>query len=88
MPHIASLNQIDIDAACSVFPNPTKNKLSMQSIYKVKDIQIIDISGKEVLHKKINSFMSEINVEVLSPGTYILKLNTDKGIATKQVVIE
>jgi len=62
--------------------------MSIQSTYKVKDIQIVDISGKEVMQKQINNYMADIDIKTLSSGNYIVKINTDKGTAVKQVVIE
>jgi len=62
--------------------------MSIQSTYKVKDIQIVDISGKEVMQKQINNYMADIDIKTLSSGSYVIKINTDKGTAVKQVVIE
>jgi hypothetical protein len=82
------VNEIDIDNTCNVFPNPAKDKLKVISQFKVNDIDIYNISGIKVKTIAINSYEKYIDISYLSAGTYIVKLHTPRGIATKKILVE
>lgn len=82
------VNEIDIDNTCNVFPNPAKNKLKVISQFKVKDIEIYSISGIKVKTIEINSYEKFVDISDLIAGTYIVKLHTPRGIATKKILVE
>jgi uncharacterized repeat protein (TIGR03803 family) len=68
----------------SVFPNPAKNILTIQTPenHPIDKITITDISGKKVLEQNGNS--NSINVEKLQQGTYLLQTNSEgKNSVTK-----
>ncbi len=57
----------------SVYPNPAKEILTLNSKKSVSAIRITDFSGKIVLSRKQTS--PQINITNLSPGIYILKVD-------------
>src|SRR5690606_20473641 len=57
----------------SVYPNPTRDKLYIQSEYKVNDIKIYDMTGRFI--KKIKN-TSEVDMTTLNQGIYLLKIST------------
>lgn len=82
------ISEIDIDNTCNVFPNPAKDKLKVISQFKVKDIEIYNISGIKIKTIAINSYEKYIDISDLRSGTYIVKLYTPRGIATKKILVE
>jgi hypothetical protein len=82
------VNDIDIDNTCNVFPNPAKDRLKVISQFKVKDIEIYNISGIKVKTIAINSYEKFVDISDLIAGTYIVKLYTPRGIATKKILVE
>ena len=64
---IDDLNQLDI----SIYPNPVIDKLFIQGLSNPTKISVYDILGKLVLSKTTSS---EINVDNLQSGIYILKI--------------
>jgi hypothetical protein len=73
---------------CYVFPNPAKDIFKVMSHYTIKDIQVFDMMGKKVLEKEVNYFETEIIVDNLASGTYIVKINTAKGKTEKKLVVQ
>ena len=75
------------EAGASLYPNPVIDKLYLKTEDIVKHISIFDIFGKIVI-----SFEANINgeimipVEKLSSGTYILRLETYKGMHTQKFI--
>ncbi len=79
------------EASISLSPNPVRDILSISVPTNtiVNSYQIFDINGKMVnTFNSTTSSISEINVSELSVGNYILKLNSDKGTASKKFIKE
>ena len=82
------VNDIDIDNTCNIIPNPAKDRLKVISQFKVKDIDIYNISGVKIKTIEINSYEKFVDISDLKAGTYIVKLHTPRGIATKKILVE
>ena len=70
----------------SVVPNPTSGKLYINSANKIKDIEIVDITGKSMMSEKINSFSKNIDISSLQSGLYFIRINTGSGIEVMKIV--
>ena len=71
----------------NLYPNPAKHSFKVSSLSNT--ISIYDITGKLV--KEFNgSFNKNTNFSIveLNPALYFVKIVTDKGIATKKLVVE
>ncbi|ARV14853.1 T9SS type A sorting domain-containing protein [Polaribacter sp. SA4-12] len=69
----------------SIYPNPVKDILIIQSKNEVKSVSIIDLSGKIIL--QVESFKdSQINLKSIKSGIYILTLETTKGFVHQKIV--
>ncbi len=77
----------NINNEISVFPNPAKNKIYINSEINIDDIAIICISGKEAYRRKINNKSAKINISGITPGIYILKVFTQNEIIFKKITI-
>lgn len=68
----------------SLFPNPVKNELNINSKEKINSIEIYNVLGKKVLTSK--NVSKNIDISSLSKSVYLVKVFTDKGISTKKLV--
>ena len=68
-----NIGEFGISEQISIFPNPTKDKLYIQSSAKIENIQIYDVYGRML--KDIQNSQS-VNISDLSQGFYFLKLKT------------
>jgi hypothetical protein len=78
----------EVTQQISVYPNPCLNTLAFSSAFgRASQLSVIDLAGKEVL--SINSsagFNSPVDVSILKPGIYFLRINVDEqGFTTKFV---
>ncbi|MCG8451742.1 MAG: T9SS type A sorting domain-containing protein, partial [Spirochaetales bacterium] len=57
-----------------IYPNPAKDNISIKAPFKIERIELLNVSGREVL--KQNVLDSYINLEVsnLTPGLYFIKV--------------
>jgi beta-glucanase (GH16 family) len=72
----------------NIFPNPAYDVLKIQlDNPEHYTVRIIDVSGKTVIHKK-NNASSEIDIQSLPAGTYILYASNDKIMISKKFIIK
>lgn len=69
-----------------IYPNPTKNILYLKSPSKIINAQLIDISGRNIMTINVNANEGQINLEKLSSGMYILRMQTKDDIQTFKVI--
>ena len=87
---ISSIEETAAEAGLSVYPNPTSNTLYLSNTGKnfVKQIQILDATGKEVKDLAIQGNTTvEIDVNTLRNGIYILRINAENAIYHTRFVI-
>jgi len=81
-----SINQVEKDIF-TIYPNPTKNCVSITGTGKVNNYRIVDLSGKIVQsNESFND--TKIDFSNLDNGMYLLMLQTDKGTTTKRIIKE
>ncbi len=85
---LSLVDAIDINSTCNVLPNPARDNIKVISQFKVKDIEIYDIRGVKLKTISINAYEKYIDISDLISGTYIVKLYTPRGIATKKLLVE
>lgn len=80
-----SIHESNIDNLISIYPTPVVNqlKLDLGELKLINGI-ILDLAGKQVIHFTNKT----VNVEELPAGMYLVKVNTNKGSAVKQIIKE
>ena len=84
----SGLTDIDVSHLVSVLPNPADDVLKIQSSFKVKEMEIYNALGQVVLRKEGSQNIETIDVSNLQSGTYIVRIKTQRGFATKRVIIK
>jgi len=88
----AAISDSDQDKAPFIlYPNPTADvlRINMKGINETILLTIFDVSGNTRMTQRLHvgdPGTSLINVQPLTAGTYLLQLNTSKGVITKQFV--
>lgn len=73
----------------NVYPNPTTGIVNLVSGKNIDNVNVYDVSGRLVKTvNKISSDKSVLDLSSLASGTYILKIQTDKKVVTKKVIIK
>ena len=87
--HGVGLNEMrDISQFTHVFPNPAREEVNINCGYKIKTLQVFDEQGKRLFEKEVNAYNYQINLENYPTGTYLIKVLTNSGQATKKVIKE
>lgn len=70
-----------------VYPNPAQDKIYFSQVQKpIQHIEIFDLNGRSVITEKHN--FKEVNVESLSQGIYLLKVNFEDTTSTTKKLIK
>ncbi len=86
---ILSSNEFEFDGnTTEIFPNPAHNELFIKSNFKIETVSIFDITGRLVFSKQPekNNERIEINIESLSKGSYILKLESSGKTMARKII--
>ena len=79
------------NSAIKMYPNPVGDQLKIQNAeFKIEEVKIYDIMGKEILISAISNQQSEINMDVskLKSAIYFVEVNAGKKIFRKKFLKE
>lgn len=67
----------------TLYPNPTVNELHLKTTNIPKSLTIIDLTGKQ---HTISSYSDNIDVSILTPGTYFIQLIYPDHIVSRKFI--
>ncbi|MCX7551007.1 T9SS type A sorting domain-containing protein [Xanthomarina sp. F2636L] len=74
--------------AFSMYPNPASNNVVVSSNYEKATIEVYDMTGKQVLNRKLSFGNNSMNVSALSSGVYLARFVSNNKIDTKKLIIK
>ncbi|MFT5723590.1 MAG: hypothetical protein ACI9JN_000704 [Bacteroidia bacterium] len=83
LPLIGSVSdKIPVDL--TLYPNPTKDFINVATTGNIKAVQVYDLLGNLQSFTRVNE--TQIDVSSLAKGLYIIRLETNQGIISKQFI--
>jgi len=76
------------EANISIYPNPVKNSLNIDSKEMIENIQIFNYLGSLVFEQKCNNSSVKLNTSDFIKGMYLVRINSINGTSTKRLVIQ
>lgn len=75
-------------SSINIYPNPAKDIVyfDLPETIQINKAEIIDYTGKVVQTEE--NITQNISVKSLAPGTYILRLSTNKGIHQHKIIVQ
>ncbi|MCQ2325949.1 MAG: T9SS type A sorting domain-containing protein [Bacteroidales bacterium] len=87
-PHqVSSLEEIS-DESFSIFPNPAKEEITIESSYDIERIEISNTLGVTQKSLKVKGNKIVVPISDLEKGTYLVSIRTSEGNHTKKIVKE
>ena len=72
----------------TVYPNPSSGRFELSSSVLVKDIEVLDITGRVIYTRVINADNASFDISSESKGVYLLRLiSVDNDIMVKKIVV-
>ncbi len=76
------VNQEKLNFKINVYPNPVSSFLNVYSDNKILKLSLYDLTGRLL----ISEFNSKLSLSEMSPGSYILMIQTDKGTFMRKII--
>lgn len=87
--NITNLTNVSLNSMSeniSLFPNPSNGNMFITSAEN-STIEIVDILGKVVYSKMINTNNEQLDLSNLANGSYMARISNDKNVVTKNIVL-
>jgi len=68
----------------SMYPNPVKNELKINTLEAIDKVEVFDLLGKSVL--SVNNVTESIDVSSLTSALYVVRLTSKNGVSTKKFI--
>jgi len=75
-------------SSAKLFPNPAKNKLTIQSENHIQQVVIYSVLGEQMIQTKANSNALNIDLSELASGQYIVEIQNETGVQHQILVKE
>lgn len=73
----------------TVYPNPVQEEIRIESQKIIKKVMLFDLLGRPMLiNSRLDSTEIQLPVIDLPPGLYLLQVQTDGGIISREILIE
>ncbi len=85
--NITSLAVSNVNKAqVKIYPNPVVDVLNIEADSKVSAVQVFDLTGKVVSSHALNAVKNQVNLSKLTPGVYVVNIQTEKGMQSVKIV--
>ncbi len=78
-----SVEDMTFDEDMTVYPNPTSDVVNIQTGLAIQQVEVYNLQGQRVVAETGN--VSNISLNGLANGMYIMKVTTEKGVKTYKI---
>lgn len=87
-PLYTGLEENQIQNNISLYPNPTKERVYINTSIPIKQMTICNLLGQEIQKYNNLETTSSINISGLNEGVYFVKIYTEKVALSKKIVVK
>ncbi|MEE1019800.1 MAG: T9SS type A sorting domain-containing protein [Bacteroidales bacterium] len=87
-PLYTGLENNEFENELSVYPNPAKERLYINTSLPIKELTICNLLGQEIQKYNMTEKTSSIDISGLKEGVYFVKLYTDKAVFSQKIIVE
>ncbi len=69
-----------------VYPNPFADKITIASAKRMDKVTVLDITGKVIYQERVDGFNTNIQLDSLSQGTYLVNVSSGTETSTVRIV--
>lgn len=73
--------------AIALFPNPTRDNLTISSpTSEILTVEILDITGSVIINSTVNARKTSLDLSKQNTAVYFAKITTQNGVVTKKII--
>ncbi|MCF8302234.1 MAG: T9SS type A sorting domain-containing protein [Bacteroidales bacterium] len=76
------------EASFTMYPNPARDKIFINSNVNIDEVQIYNTVGKLVMQQRIGENQTSIKLHTLTDGLYIVQITSSDKIITKKLIVK
>lgn len=77
-----------VNDALSIYPNPAKNEFTLTTKNATGTVELIDMTGRQVMNKEIAAQSTSLNIENLTTGIYTVRYFDGSSIVSTKLIKE
>lgn len=85
-PTVTSINNYQSSNSIKIYPNPTKNKITLEGNLNNTTVTISSIEGKQLQRIKTQENKIELSIKDLIPGVYFVNIQKETEIETIKII--
>jgi hypothetical protein len=74
------------DAGFSAYPNPVKEQLNLSFVSEISNVSVYNLLGQQVFSKSVKANETQVDFSALTPGAYLVKVNSANASKVIKVV--
>lgn len=82
-----NVNDINNDKSLSIYPNPVKNELNINSVSELRSVKVLNAVGQIIFDTKVIGNSYKINTSSYKNGIYFVQIESEKGMNIKKFVV-
>lgn len=71
----------------TLIPNPAKDEVTILASATMKHIELFSLNGNSILESNVDDLRAILRLKSIAPGSYIVRVLTDKGMASKKLIV-
>ena len=87
-PLYTGLENNEFESEVSIYPNPAKEILYINTSLPIKELTICNLLGQEIQKYNMTEKTSSIDIIGLNKGVYVVKIYTDKAAFSQKIIVE
>jgi hypothetical protein len=88
IPSYVGIDDREVSQDISIYPNPAHESVWVSSSFGLQNIDIYNFQGLLVYSSQASGHRTEVPLEGLPAGTYLLRITTPAGTTTKKLLIQ
>ena len=82
-----SIRNTVLEEYTQLIPNPASDIVTIFSSFSIRKVEVYSLKGEKVKEEEVKAASIKMDISDLPKGTYLVKVYTPKGIATKKLVV-
>ncbi len=83
---VGGVANLEEEKTCVIYPNPSENHIFIESTATIKNIDILDLTGKLLFTAQPTTTIFELKKEGIGEGMFFVKIKTEKGDVTRKII--